>query len=174
VDEGAPPSQTGQVGPESRRIADATTIRPATGEGLDEIVQHTWDVAAEGRWIGTEVPFDRVVRRAHFADTSTAGGPGVVGHISIDIAPYGVANIGMLITIGWRGLGLGAMMLNAAIAWASAAGAHKIALEVWPHNVSAIELYRRAGFVEEGRKHRHYRRRNGEIWDSVLMGRSLP
>jgi RimJ/RimL family protein N-acetyltransferase len=107
-------------------------------------------------------------------DTSTAGGPGVVGYISIDIASYGVADIGMLIIVGWRGLGLGTTMLDAAIGWAAAEGAHKMALEAWPHNSSALELYRRAGFVEEGRKRRHYRRRNGEIWDAVLMGRSLP
>ncbi len=48
-----------------------------------------------------------------------------------------------------------------------------VAAQVWPHNSSAIELYHRAGFVEEGRKRRHYRRRNGEIWDAVLMGRPL-
>jgi len=57
--------------------------------------------------------------------------------------------------------------------WAANAGAHKMALEVWPHNEAAIHLYRAAGFVEEGRKVRHYRRRNGELWDSVLMGRPL-
>jgi ribosomal protein S18 acetylase RimI-like enzyme len=49
-----------------------------------------------------------------------------------------------------------------------------MALEVWPHNTVAINLYRRSGFVEEGRKVRHYRRKSGELWDSVLMGRPLP
>ena len=76
--------------------------------------------------------------------------------------------------VGWRGLGIGAAMLDAAIEWATGAGAHRMALEVWPHNSAALELYRRAGFVEEGRKHRHYRRRNGELWDAVVMGRPLP
>jgi ribosomal protein S18 acetylase RimI-like enzyme len=49
-----------------------------------------------------------------------------------------------------------------------------MALEVWPHNTAALRLYRGAGFVEEGRKRRHYRRRNGEFWDALLMGRPLP
>lgn len=175
------------MGSEASQIAGAAVIRPATADDLDELVEQTWAVAAEGRWLGTEVPFDRDARRARFdalssevastllvADTSAAGGPGIVGHISIDIAPYGVADIGMLVVAGWRGLGLGATLLQAALEWASAAGAHKMALEVWPHNASALELYRRAGFVEEGRKRRHYRRRDGEIWDAVLMGRPLP
>jgi hypothetical protein len=91
---------------EKRRIADASIIRRAVGEDLDELVQQIWDVATEARWIGTQVPFDRDVRRFRLdalltgasssllvADTSTAGGPGVVGHISVAIAPYGVADI---------------------------------------------------------------------------------
>ena len=28
----------------------------------------------------------------------------------------------------------------------------------------------RHGFAVEGRKRRHYRRRNGELWDAVMMG----
>jgi RimJ/RimL family protein N-acetyltransferase len=180
------PSQTEQMESEKKRIAGAAMVRPTRDEDLDELIQHIWDVAAEGRWIGVEVPFDRDARRVRLeavssgssstvlvADTSTAGGPGVVGHISIEVAPYGVADIGMLILVGWRGLGLGTILLDAAIEWAAAAGAHKMALEVWPHNSSALELYRRAGFAEEGRKRRHYRRRSGEIWDAILMGRPL-
>ncbi|MGD0746580.1 MAG: GNAT family N-acetyltransferase [Acidimicrobiales bacterium] len=171
---------------EGRRAA-AAAVRPATDEDLDELVAHIWTVAAEGRSLGVEVPFDRDARRARLgstcsgesstvlvADTSASGGPGLVGYISVEIAPYGVADIGMLLIDGWRGRGLGTALLDAAIAWASGAGAHKMALEVWPHNDAGIALYRRAGFVEEGRKRRHYRRRNGEIWDSVLMGRPLP
>ncbi len=172
---------------ENRGIAEAAIVRPATEEDLDGLVQDLWAVASEGRWIGTEVPFDREARRDRLAllspgelsalfvaDTSSEGGPGVVGHISIEIASYGVADIGMLVIDGWRGMGLGTTMLNVAIEWAKSAGAHKMALEAWPHNSAALELYRRAGFVEEGRKLRHYRRRNGEIWDAVVMGRPLP
>jgi RimJ/RimL family protein N-acetyltransferase len=168
-------------------VAARAVVRPATEEDLDQLVEQLWAVAAEGRWVGTEVPFDRAARRARFgavisgesstvlvADATSTGGPAMVGQISVDIAPYGVADIGMLVVDGWRGQGLGTVLLDAAITWASAAGAHKMALEAWPHNTAALELYRRAGFKEEGRKRRHYRRRNGELWDSVLMGRPLP
>jgi len=162
------------------------TVRPATEGDLDLLVEETWAVAAEGRWIGVEVPFDRMVRRDWLAavangesstvlvaDATAAGGPAVVGHLSVVIAPYGVAEIGMLVIDGWRGRGIGRALLDAAIDWAANAGAHKMALETWPHNEAAIRLYERAGFVEEGRKVRHYRRQNGELWDSVLMGRPL-
>jgi putative acetyltransferase len=163
-----------------------TRVRQAAESDLDVIIEQTWQVAAEGRWIGTEVPFDRAARRERLASAlvnesatvlvaSIAGadGPGVVGHIWVSIAPYGVADIGMLIVEAWRGRGIGRLLLGSALEWAANAGAHKMALEVWPHNEAAIRLYRSAGFVEEGRKVRHYRRRNGELWDSVLMGRPL-
>jgi putative acetyltransferase len=132
------------------------------------------------------VPFDRDTRRQRLstlmssetstllvADATPAGGPGVVGQVSVVVAPYGVADIGMLVTERWRGKGVGTALLEAAISWARAAGAHKLALEAWPDNTPALQLYRKAGFVEEGRKVRHYRRSNGELWDSVLMGLRL-
>jgi RimJ/RimL family protein N-acetyltransferase len=42
-------------------------------------------------------------------------------------------------------------------------------LEVWPHNARARRLYQSAGFAEEGHLKRHYRRRNGALWDAVVM-----
>lgn len=162
-------------------------IRPATEDDLDDVVDLVWDVAAEGQWIGAEVPFDRSDRRRRYAemlaapnstifvaDARASGGAGVVGELGVSVASYGVADIAMMVATGWRGLGVGRMLLDAAIAWAEGAKAHKMWLEVWPHNEAAIALYRKAGFVEEGRKLRHYRRRNGELWDALLMGLPLP
>ena len=161
-------------------------VRVAEPHDLDLIVDLVWDVAAEGQWIGAEVPFDREARRDNYigllarpestmfvADASDSGGPPVVGEIVVSIAPYGVADIAMMVAKDWRGRGVGRALLVSAIAWAREAGAHKVFLEVWPHNTAAIALYRRVGFVEEGRKRRHYRRRNGELWDAVLMGMEL-
>ena len=158
-------------------------IRPAQVADLDAVVQNLWDVAAEGRWLGTETPFDRDDRRDRFVallerDTAALlvadrGPHGVVGHLSVDLAPYGVATIGMLVADGQRGRGVGTALLAAGRDWAIPAGAHKLALEVWPDNVPAIALYERFGFVREGRRVRHYRRRDGGLWDSLLMGLPL-
>ncbi len=162
-------------------------VRRAGESDLDIIVGQTWQVASEGRWIGAEVPFDRDARRERLASALAndsaavlvactpggAEGPGMVGQIWVSIAPYGVADIGMLVVEAWRGRGICRLLLASAMQWAADAGAHKMALEVWPHNEAAIRLYRGAGFVEEGRKVRRYRRPNGDLWDSVLMGRPL-
>jgi len=56
------------------------------------------------------------------------------------------------------------------IDWARGQGAHKIVLEVWPHNARAIGLYEKLGFVIEARYRRHWRRRDGSLWDALAMG----
>jgi RimJ/RimL family protein N-acetyltransferase len=178
-------------GPDNRMVPAAAlppvAVRPATIDDLDGLIDLLWSVAAEGRWIGIEVPFDRAARRTRLADAlarddatilvAEAAPPDreaeVVGNVAIVIAPYGVADLSMLLDRAWRGRGLGTALLDAGLAWAHSSGAHKVALEVWPHNEAALALYRRAGFVEEGRRRRHYRRANGELWDAVLMGRAL-
>ncbi|HEU5149549.1 MAG TPA: hypothetical protein VFU19_03575 [Iamia sp.] len=50
---------------------------------------------------------------------------------------------------------------------------HKATLSVWPHNTAALALYRRHGFVVEGRLARHVPRRDGTLWDLVLMALPL-
>jgi putative acetyltransferase len=100
---------------------------------------------------------------------AVAGGR-VVGQVGLDLAPYHVASLGMFVDPGWRRRGVGNALVAAAVAWARRRGAHKLSLQVWPHNTGARALYRRHGFVEEGVLHRHYRRRDGELWDAVVMG----
>jgi ribosomal protein S18 acetylase RimI-like enzyme len=162
---------------------ESQTIRPAVEADLDSVVENLWSVASEGRWIGTEVPFDRVERRRLYQRTmempdalllvAEVDGQ-VVGQIGVQVARYGVADLGMAIVDGYRNQGIGTALLEAAISWAARSGAHKMSLEVWPHNEGGLALYRKLGFVEEGRKVRHYRRSNGEVWDAILMGRPLP
>jgi RimJ/RimL family protein N-acetyltransferase len=166
----------------------SASIRLATLEDLADLVELSWSIAAEGRWIGAEIPFDRDERRTALAKRVTGSdgvifvadagdhdrGAEIVGNITVDLTSYGVAGLGMMLAPPWRGRGLGTALLDAGLAWAVNAGAHKAALEVWPHNEAALALYRKAGFVEEGRKRRHYRRANGEIWDAILMGLPLP
>ena len=63
--------------------------------------------------------------------------------------------------------------MQAAVGWARDQGLHKLSLEVFAHNAAAIALYRKCGFMEEGRRVRQYRRASGELWDSIVMGLML-
>jgi ribosomal protein S18 acetylase RimI-like enzyme len=76
----------------------------------------------------------------------------------------------MAVAQEWRGQGVGSALLAAAIDWARENGLHKLSLGVFAHNAAAISLYRKFGFVEEGRRLKHYRRSSGELWDSIEMG----
>lgn len=157
----------------------AVTVREGTVDDVDACVDLFARVVDEGRWMGTEPPLDRELRRQRFlagvGDERTAllvatDGDAVVGLLTLAVAGYGVADIGMCVDGAWRGRGVGGALVEEAVAAARRLGAHKIALQVWPHNEPAIRLYRRHGFVVEGHLRRHYRRRNGELWDAVVMG----
>jgi RimJ/RimL family protein N-acetyltransferase len=82
----------------------------------------------------------------------------------------GVVELGMSVARDHRGRGVGKALVQACIDSARALGAHKISLQVWPHNIAARALYERFGFVEEGYLRSHWQRRNGERWDAVIMG----
>ena len=158
------------------------SVRQATPADVDTLVGMLVEVAAEGRWIGTEAPVDVDRRRRRMAADVEAedavvlvaeadGRP--VGQLGLQLAGYGVADLGMLVAAGWRGRGVGTALLTEAVRRAREAGAHKIALQVWPHNAAAIALYERFGFQREGYLRRHYRRRSGELWDAVVLGLPL-
>jgi RimJ/RimL family protein N-acetyltransferase len=158
------------------------SVREATLADVDALVDLLVAVAGEGRWIATEAPVDtdrrrrRMVEDIEAADAvvlvAEAGGT-PVGGLGLHLAPYGVADLGMAVAAAWRGRGIGSALLAEAIDRARKAGAHKVALQVWPHNSAAIALYERFGFQREGYLTRHYRRRSGELWDAVIMGLRL-
>ncbi len=155
-------------------------VRRARPEDVDAIVDLFVAVVDEGRWLGTQPPIDRDARRAQFVEAIEAPAgiaslvalvdDGLVGHAHVDMTPYNVAGLGMMVDARWRGLGVGGALVRGAIDAARDMGAHKVALQVWPHNDVARRLYLRHGFVEEGVLRRHYPRRNGELWDAVIMG----
>jgi ribosomal protein S18 acetylase RimI-like enzyme len=76
----------------------------------------------------------------------------------------------MMVAHEWRGRGVGSALVAAAIGWARERGLHKLSLSVFAHNTAAVALYHKFGFVDEGRRVKHFRRANGELWDALEMG----
>lgn len=160
------------------RIGGEPTIRPATVVDFPGWFALYDAVASEGRWIGGEPPSDREARRTgfmHFVESADAvtllceSGARLIGVLGIEIRS-GIADLGLMVDADWRGQGIGSLLMAEGVAWATEQGAHKIVLEVWPHNAAAIALYTKFGFVKEARLVRQYRRRNGELWDAIGMG----
>jgi RimJ/RimL family protein N-acetyltransferase len=130
-------------------------------------------VAEERDGIAAEPPID-VERRAASWDLDrtlvAVEGAEIVGLIFILESGFGFGEIGMMVARGWRERGVGSALVAASIDWARANGLHKLTLSVFPQNTAAIGLYRKFGFVEEGRRVAHIRRDNGELWDLIDMG----
>jgi ribosomal protein S18 acetylase RimI-like enzyme len=130
-------------------------------------------VAEERDSIGAEPPVDVDARASAWildgALVAVAGGE-IVGWLHVARTPFGFGEIGMLVAREWRRRGVGAALLAGAIEWARERGLHKLTLSVFAHNTAAIALYRTFRFVEEGRRVKHFRRANGELWDALEMG----
>ena len=101
---------------------------------------------------------------------------GIVGRISIardhNVHSHHVAELGLMVDAGQRRRGIGTALLEEAVKWARRSGITKVELHVFPHNEPAIELYRKLGFREEGRRLAHYRIGGGYV-DAILMALTL-
>jgi ribosomal protein S18 acetylase RimI-like enzyme len=156
----------------------AFTVRAAAEADARAMAELFAAVAAERTGIASEPPVDVEERAARFARTAggslvAVAGAQLVGVIHVEASPHGFGELGMLVHRDWRGRGVGSALLREAIVWARGQGLHKLCLEVFAHNQAAIALYRKAGFVEEGRRARQYRRASGELWDAIVMGLAL-
>lgn len=157
----------------------AVELRPVSADDFEAVRQVYESIAAEGRWIGAELPIDWDARRplweASWSDPrwfvllALVEGR-AVGWLSAQHDDGGRVGVGMGLIEGYRSMGIGTKLLAAAIGWAKHRGAHKVVLEVWPHNERAIGLYEKFGFEIEGRHPKHHRRNDGELWDSISMG----
>lgn len=133
-------------------------------------------VAAEGRWIRTQWPFDEAEREERFRRTigdvrvhcivaEKAGK--IVGQITLFPSDE-VAEFGMFVETSERGRGLGQRLLEAGEELARERGFHSMELEVYAHNDAAIALYRRAGFEEFAARYPEART-SGELYEVVRM-----
>ena len=124
-------------------------VRRTTVDDIDDQFDLMDAVAAERRWIGTEPPIDRAARRprweAQINDESKgasfmAEADGrMIGCLGLELAPYGVADLGILTRTGWGGGGGGGPCGGeGGGVWAGGPTAHKLALWVWPQSEAGL------------------------------------
>jgi ribosomal protein S18 acetylase RimI-like enzyme len=148
-------------------------IRPASDEDRRPLAILFAAVAEERDGIATEPPIDVEAWSAEWRLEGTfvaVAGTEVVGSLNIEMSRFGFGEIGMAVARAWRRRGVGSALLAPAIEWARGRGVHKLRQSVLPHNAAAIALYRKFGFIEEGRRVKHYRRASGDLWDAIEMG----
>jgi ribosomal protein S18 acetylase RimI-like enzyme len=169
----SPKQRAKDGGPSPQRSKAHFEIRAARDEDRLPLALLFSAVAEERDGIATEPPVDVEARAASWTLEATfvaVAGTQVVGSLHLEPSRHGFGEIGMAVAREWRGRGVGSALLAAAIEWARDQGLHKLSLQVFAHNSAAIGLYRKFGFVEEGRRVKHYRRASGELWDALEMG----
>jgi ribosomal protein S18 acetylase RimI-like enzyme len=154
------------------------SVREAMEADVEAMLDVYESVAAEGRWIGGELPVDRARHREGRLERLRGGenvmlvaevDGAIVGELGV-VVEHGRGDLGMAILEGFRERGIGSAMMERVVEWARSRGLAKLSLEVWPHNARAIALYEKFGFEQEGYHPKQWLRRNGESWDTISMG----
>ena len=161
---------------------EGVAVRAATPRDAGGFLELYRNVAAEERFLRAERVLRslretrRLFRRPRTSERCflvAVEDERVLGWISITREPHPavrhVATFGMAVAADRRGRGVGSAMLAEALRWARSVGVDKVELSVYPDNRGAQTLYRRFGFVEEGRLRRHSRKSYGDE-DEILMG----
>ncbi|MFT5872479.1 MAG: RimJ/RimL family protein N-acetyltransferase [Clostridium sp.] len=83
------------------------------------------------------------------------------------------AEFGICILKKYWGQGIGTVLIKNILMWADTVGIKKISLTVVHTNTRAIQLYKRYGFLEEGLLIKDRIHKDGNYYNTVLMGRLL-
>lgn len=165
-------------------------IREATATDAEQIISHVERIAAEPNRMIARAPGEfqytpeqeRQILAEHAAAENSIYLVAEVENRIIGVlnckggmrqATRQTASIGISVDAQWRGQGIGTALMRRLLEWAqSSAVLHRIELEVYAHNATAIRLYQKFGFVEEGRRREAYFLNEGFV-DGVLMARLL-
>lgn len=162
-------------------IPPGIELRPARPRDARPFLEFWRAIVAEGGFVRSEEANTPArTYRARFgrswsereAQVVALDGDRVVGHVYVqrELHPVTrhVATLGIAVAADHRRRGIATALMVEAFRWGRAVGVEKIMLSVYPRNAAAIALYRRLGFVEEGRLVGHSRKSTG-YEDEILM-----
>ncbi|MGI8615302.1 MAG: GNAT family N-acetyltransferase [Actinomycetota bacterium] len=161
-------------------MSEALEIRTAEPRDARAFLEHWTAIVEEERFVRSEEVqvsargYRRRFRQRSDLETNLLAFEGgrLVGHVTVQRERHPVtrhvASLAIAVAADARGRGIGSRLMVEAVEWSTQAGVEKLVLSVYPHNDAAISLYRRFGFVEEGRLARHSRKSYG-YEDEILM-----
>ncbi|MFJ7666224.1 GNAT family N-acetyltransferase [Lysinibacillus sp. NPDC097195] len=135
---------------------------------LSTIEEFQQTIEGQQAWIQTKLANDReTILIAEYNDD-------IVGWLAFQsperkrLAHTG--SFGVMVRNDYRGQGIGKRLIEALLTWA-VANPHieKVCLGVFSTNVGAMALYRKMGFIEEGRKINEIKVSDNHYVDDVLM-----
>jgi ribosomal protein S18 acetylase RimI-like enzyme len=155
-------------------------VREAVSADAAAVAALVGAVAAENRWLRTQAPFNAELRAKRLAELMTSGSlvvfvaesaGGIVGELSLHFRD-GRSSFGMAVAAGARRQGVGRELVHRALERARERNASSVEIEVYAHNVAALELYRSAGFVATGPAVPEVRS-DGQRYEAVPMSKDL-
>lgn len=99
----------------------------------------------------------------------------LVGYAIIARLPFDAELQAIGVLPGAQGQGVGGVLLNGVLESAAGWGSERLLLEVRESNTRAVQLYRRYGFSDDGRRRGYYPAAQGAAGreDALLMSRSI-
>ncbi|KAJ5747009.1 uncharacterized protein N7511_008705 [Penicillium nucicola] len=96
------------------------------------------------------------------------GHMGIFNHLGPETSHHRNVMLGISLASDFRGKGYGGEAINWGLDWAFLhAGLHRVGLAAFSYNESAVRLYRKLGFVQDGREREAvYHRR---VWHDVIL-----
>jgi RimJ/RimL family protein N-acetyltransferase len=170
------------------RTGETITIRSAQPDDAAALLNYIRAVAAETEFFvrePDEFPSTEEQERQWVQDrfdrpgwsilVAEASGT-IIGNVSFEngahrrVAHRGT--VGISVAKPWRGKGIGTALLQTLIEWAEANPLiEKLSLAVFANNKTAIRLYSKLGFIEEGRQPKEMKLGPGQYVDAILMYR---
>lgn len=129
-----------------------------TGHATFETEAPSWE-----RWDEAHLPIARLVMR----EGGSVLGWAALSPVSKRQVYRGVAEVTVYVAENARGQGIGRVLLEALIAEAEANGIWTLQASIFPENVASVELHRRCGFREVGRRERIAMLQN--VWRDTLL-----
>ena len=129
-----------------------------SGHATFETEAPSWE-----RWDEAHLPFGRLVMRENDAVVGWAA----LSPVSKRQVYRGVAEVTVYVAESARGQGIGRALLAALIAEAERNGIWTLQASIFPENVASVELHRRCGFREVGRRERIAMLHN--VWRDTLL-----
>jgi L-amino acid N-acyltransferase YncA len=167
-------------------VRPADTIVEAPSVELRALDPRDWPAVADIYWDGmrgglatfeTEVPSWETWDAGHLPDHRLVAdlfgdvvGWAALSPVSRRRCYVGVAENGVYVAAGARGLGIGRRLLEALIAGAEAAGIWTIQASIFPENRASLVLHERCGFRVVGTRER-IAKRDGVWRDTVFLER---
>jgi L-amino acid N-acyltransferase YncA len=139
------------------RTSDWPQVRSIYLEGI-RTAQSTFetDAPAWEKWDEGHLPFARLVARdgEKVCDSERVLGWAALSPVSKRHVYRGVAELTVYVAESARGRGLGRALLEALISESERNGIWTLQASIFPENVASLELHRRCGFREVGRRER--------------------